>query len=288
MINTGPIRVRLPNCALSFNFALSLIVAVALWGGPAKNANAVTVLFQGFAGAGQGIIGHNFVAAGSIPHMAGFYGGVGVAGPYTRLASPDAFDQTSGTELPPGTNGAPFAASTPASAALAAVGINGSLHIGIAGFTLDTSLASGDLTFSSPTDENRIYRNGSAAIFEQTAPGVFAQVASYSDAIFDVDIDYSTGSIINTFSGTLDPGSFNIFPSSWTGTSFDPVDVAGTSALGIFGAFSVTSTLEITAAVPAPGTLAIFLLGLAGLRHSRHAVAARRAPHGARDIDRAS
>jgi hypothetical protein len=59
--------------------------------------------------------------------------------------------------------------------------------------------------------ENRIYRNVNAAIFEEIAPGVFNQLASWSNAIFDIDIDYSDSSITNTYTGTLDPGSLAFF-----------------------------------------------------------------------------
>jgi hypothetical protein len=90
--------------------------------------------------------------------------------------------------------------------------------------------------------EKHINRNGNVANFEETALGVFNQVASWSIAIFDIDIDYSDGSITNTFTGTLYPGSLGFFPRTWTGTSFDPIDVAGNSSQGPFGSFSVTTS----------------------------------------------
>lgn len=245
-------------------------LATAVFG--AVPAGAVTVLFSGNAfsgGTGQGIIGHDGVAGSAINP---FYGTVGIANVYTRLTSPDAYDFSTGGELVIGAN-AParsFAASAAASAALASVGINGPLHIGLRGFTLDVSVGTADITFGT-LSENRIYRNGEVRIFEETAPNIFNEVASYTGATFTIDIDYSTGTIDNVFNGTLAPGSMTIFPETWTGTSFDPIDIAGTSPEN-FGAFSVTSLLEIeetqiAVAEPAmPAMLGLGLLALAGLR----------------------
>ena len=78
------------------------------------------------------------------------------------------------------------------------------------------------------------------------------------------------------FNGTLAPGSMTIFRETWTGTSFDPIDIAGTSPEN-FGAFSVTSSLEIeetqvAVAEPAiPAMLGFGLLALAGLRRVKMA-----------------
>lgn len=251
-------------------FVLSVVVfaAFAVAGQPAK---AVTVLFTGngaSGGTGQGIIGHDAVSGASIAHMSSLYSAVGIANVYTRLSSPDAYDFSTGGELAIGAN-AParsFAATASASGALASVGINGSLHIGLRGFTLNTSGDAAslvDLSFSG-LNESRIYRNGEVAIFEETAPNVFNEVAAYTDGTFSIDIDYSTGVITNTFNGTLSPGSMTIFPETWTGTSFDPIDLAG-STPEIYGAFSVTTTLEVSepqVSVPEPGMPAIIGLGL--------------------------
>ena len=246
------------------------IVAASLFG--AAPASAVTVLFSGNAfsgGSGQGIIGHDAVAGSSINP---FYASIGIASVYTSLTSPDAYDFTTGGELAIGAN-APahsFAASTPASGALAAIGINGPLHIGLRGFTLDVSLGTPDITFG-VLSESRVYRNGEVKIFEETAPNVFNEVASYTGGTFDIDIDYSTGTINNVFNGTLEPGSLTIFPETWVGTSFDPIDLAGSSP-EIFGSFGVTSSLEIeerqvAVAEPAiPAMLGLGMLALAALR----------------------
>jgi len=242
-----------------------------LWGMP---AGAVTVLFTGNAspgGFGKGIIGHDAVAAGSITHMSAFYGSVGAGSVYTRLTSPDAYDFTpiiGGEELLIGGNtpARAFAASAPGSAALASVGINGGLHIGLRAFTLNTSgdaASLADLSFSG-LNESRIYRSGEVKIFEENPNSVFTEVASYIDGTFTIDIDYSTGTITNTFNGTLEPGSMTIFPESWTGTSFDPIDLAGSDP-EIYGAFSVTTSLEILeqqVAVPEPAMPAIIGLGM--------------------------
>jgi hypothetical protein len=245
-------------------------VILSLWFGGANDARAVTVNFQGLTGDGQGLLGHSFVARTSIAHMSGFYSSVGVAGPYSAIVSPDAFDTTTGNELPLGTNapGTPFAATTlPGPHGLEGLGLTGPLHISVSGFTLNVGSVV-DLSFSGLI-ENRIYRNGNAAIFEETAPGVFNQVASWSNAIFDIDIDYNTGNITNTFSGTLDPGSLSFFPTIWTGTSFDPVDVAGTSAQGQFGAFSVTTSFDVDTAIPEPESPLVFVIGLVGMASLR-------------------
>lgn len=251
---------------LSRSLAVFSLV-IGAWSVPAHDAGAVTVNFQGLRGDGQGILGHDFVAAGLIPHMTGLYAGK-TTGPYTRLASPDAFDATSGLEVAAGTSGGGFAATAPAPHGLAGLGIVGPLHISISGFTLDTSLTGGDLFFTSASDEHRTYRNGLATIFEETAPGVFTELASYTGGVFDIDIDYQTGSITNVFTGVLEPGSLSIFPTMWSGTSFDHIDEAGTSALGPFGAFSVTTSMEVDTetegAIPEPGAIALFALGLLG------------------------
>lgn len=255
-------------------FAVALaLVAASLFG--AAPASAVTVLFSGNAfsgGSGQGIIGHDGVAGSTIDP---FYGNLGIATVYTRLTSPDAYDFSTGGELAIGAN-AParaFAASTPASGALASIGINGPLHIGLRGFTLDVSSGTPDITFGT-LSESRVYRNGEVKIFEETAPNVFNEVASYTGGTFSIDIDYTTGTIDNVFNGTLEPGSMTIFPETWIGTSFDPVDIAGTSPER-FGAFGVTSSLEIeerqvAVAEPAiPAMLGVGMLALAALRRSR-------------------
>ncbi len=246
-------------------FITVFVLLASVWGAPLRDARAVTIDFLGLTGNGQGILGHTFVLAGSIAHMSAFYGSNGVAGPYTRVVSPDAFDTVTGLELPLGSNGAPFGSTAAAPHGLEGVGITGPLHISVAGFTLDFNNVA-DLFFTSPTDEVRIYRNGIAAIFEEVSPGVFNQLASWVDAVFTVNIDYLTGGITNNFTGTLEPGSLTIFPEIWTGTSFDPIDVAGTSVLGPFGAFNATTSMEVnlseTVNLPAPGALAIFAVGL--------------------------
>lgn len=105
--------------------------------------------------------------------------GVGVVGPYSRIVSPDAFNTTTGVELAHGANapGTPFAATTlPGPHGVEGLGLTCPLHISVNGFTLNTA-STADLSFSGLI-ENRIYRNGSAANFEEIAPGVFNQVAS--------------------------------------------------------------------------------------------------------------
>ncbi len=149
----------------------------------ARDARAVIVNFDGLTTNGQGLLGHTFVAGGSIAHMATFYANNGVAGPYTRVVSPDAFDTATGNEVAFGTTGEPFAATAAAPHGLEVVGINGPLHIAVSGFTLDFNNVA-DLFFTSATEETRIYRNGIAAIFEEVAPGVFNQLASYTDGVF--------------------------------------------------------------------------------------------------------
>lgn len=237
-------------------------------------SQAVTVLFTGNAasgGNGQGVIGHDFVLGSSIPHMSAFYGEHGVAGPYTALSSPDSYDFTTGGHLPVGANIPPrqFGATAPAEPALSPFGISGPLHLGISGFTLDYS-DSDDLFVTGPDTERRIYRNGVVGIFEETAPDVYSELAAYTDGIFVIDIDYSTGAITNTFTGTRTAGSMTIFPESWTGTSFDPIDVAGSSP-EIYGGFGIATQIEVAAAVamPAPAVPALLGLGAIVLHLSR-------------------
>lgn len=253
------------------SFFVAATILVASMFGPAP-ASAVTVLFSGnvlSGGTGQGIIGHDGVAGSAIDP---FYGALGIANVYTRLTSPDAYDFSTGGELAIGANAPsrPFAASASASGALASLGINGPLHIGLRGFTLDVSAGTPDITFET-LSESRVYRNGEVKIFEETAPNVFAEVASYTGGTFSIDIDYTTGVIDNVFNGTLEPGSLTIFPETWIGTSFGPIDIAGTSPER-FGAFGVTSSLEIeerqiAVAEPAmPAVLGLGMLMLAAMR----------------------
>ena len=244
----------------------------------------MTVLFTGNAAAGgtdQGVIGHDFVSAGTVgsvnPPMGAFYSRFGVAGPYTSLATPDAYDFVTGGELAIGAN-APtrsFGVTVPASVELSSVGINGALHLGIRGFTLDFGNEA-DLFTTGATTKSRIYRNGEAKIFEATAPNVFAEVASYTGGTFTIDIDYSTGLITNVFSGIKSVGSLSIFPETWTGISFGPIDLAGSST-EIYGGFSITSSLEIgeQVAVPEPempAAVGFAMLFVAALRCRTKAV----------------
>ena len=146
------------------------------------------------------------------------------------------------------------------------MGVNGPLHIGLRGFTLDVSSGTPDISIVG-FNESRIYRNGEVKIFEETAPNIFAEVAAYTGGTFTIDIDYTTGTIDNVFNGTLAPGSLSIFPETWTGTSFNPIDLAGTSPER-YGAFSVTTSLELSepqVAVPEPAVPAILGLGMLAL-----------------------
>ena len=241
------------------------ILTAALLISPA--ALAVTVVFTGANGpGGQGVLGSAFVPRGSIAHMNAFYTSVGTTGPYTEVATPDAFDFTTGALLAPGSNPPPtrnFGA-TSTGHGLGTFGITGDLHIGLGGFTLDFNNPA-DLFTTSATSERRIYRNGSAIIVEETAPNTFVTLASYANAIFTVDIDYTTGAITNTFQADLLPGSNPIFPELWLGSSSDPIDVAGSTSNGPYGSFSVLTSMEVEAPVPAPPALAIGLFAGIGL-----------------------
>ena len=71
----------------------------------------------------------------------------------------------------------------------------------------------------------------------------------------------------------VSPGSLMIFPETWTGTSFNPINVAGATSEQ-YGAFSVTTSIEISeqVAVPEPAMPAVLGLGmlmLARLRRRR-------------------
>ena len=74
---------------------------------------------------------------------------------------------------------------------------------------------------------------------------MFSEVAFYTGGTFTIDIDFSTGVTSNTFNGTLESGSMTIFLETWTGTSFNPIDLAG-STREAYGAFSVTTSMEIS------------------------------------------
>ena len=250
---------------------LSLIVfALALFAGPA--AIAVPVTFTGTNGAGgMGVIGSAFVARSNIAHMNAFYSSNGTAGPYTELATPDAFDFTTGALLPPGTNPPParqYGATATAPHGLASFGITGDMHIGLSGFTLDFNNAS-DLFTTSATSERRIYRNGSAIIVEETAPNTFSTLATFVNAVFTVDIDYTNGQITNTFTADRQVGSLSIFPELWTGSSFNPIDVDGSTANGLYGSFSVLTQMDVGVEVPAPVSALLALIGLAAIGRFR-------------------
>jgi hypothetical protein len=102
------------------------------------SVHAETITFEELTGDGQGLIGHAFVARASTNWNAE-YAALGVAGPYTRLATPDAFDFTTGGELTLCTNlpTQPFGATVAAPHGLAAIGFPGPLHLSVAGLTLD-------------------------------------------------------------------------------------------------------------------------------------------------------
>jgi hypothetical protein len=245
-----------------FLTALALVMAIA---GPAK---AVTVNFAGLVSNGQGVIGNQFIDRSLTP-WAGHYAAVGVLGPYARLTSPDAFDFVAGGELPIGSNlpAQPYGSTASAPHGLESIGITGTLHLGFAGLTLDYGNTS-DLFFTDALHETRFYRNGTARIFEETAPGVFSLIGELTDLVMQVDIDYSTGAIVSTTTGTRSAGTPAFFPELWVGTSFDPIDNAGSTAEGVFGRFSATTSMEFDTEgllLPEPAMLALFGLGLVGI-----------------------
>jgi hypothetical protein len=242
----------------------AVAAALVFVGFVAWPAQAVTVTFTG-SGGGQGVIGHGFVHRSATPWEA-FYAAVGVLGPYTELVSPDAFDFATGNELAIGTNlpGIPFGATAPAPHGLEPVGIAGPLHVGFAGFTLDVGGA--DLAFLTPTHEHRIYRGGTVKFFEETAPGVFVEIASLIDAVLEFDINYLTGVLGGTTTGTRGPGTPAFFPESYSSIAFDPIDNAGVTAEGAYGRFSSELSFEFDlAAVPAPPALPLLGAGLLAL-----------------------
>lgn len=236
--------------------AAALLLAV-------PSAHAETITFTGLTGAGQGLIGHAFVPRAGTNWNAE-YAALGVAGPYTRLVSPDAFDFTTGGELALGANlpAQPFGATVAAPHGLAAIGFPGPLHLSVAGLTLDY-LNLADSFFSDAFHETRFYRNGTGAIFEETGPGVYNPIATYSDLVMQISIDYTTGSILSTTTGVRSGGTPAFFPDVWQGISFDPIDNAGSTTEGVFGRFSTQTDMEFdTSPVPEPGTLALVGLGL--------------------------
>ena len=241
------------------------LAALVLAGCMPRSAQAVTVTFTGDRTAGQGVIGHGFVHRSATPWDA-FYAAVGVLGPYTELVSPDAFDFVTGNELAIGANlpTRPFGGTAAAPHGLEPAGFAGPLHVGFSGFTLNVSGA--DLAFLTPTHEHRIYRGGTVKFFEETAPGTFVEIGSLIDAILEFDIDYATGVLSGTTTGTRGGTTSAIFPESYSSTAFNPIDNAGTTAEGIFGAFSSVASFEFDlAAVPAPPALALLGAGLLAL-----------------------
>jgi len=245
-----------------FLTALALVMAIA---GPAK---AVTVTFTGLGSANSGVIGHEAVAVGATAPGAAAYGPLGVAHIYAALVSPDAWNTTTGTEVAIGTN-APatgFGGTAAAPHGLEPAGIAGNIHIGFAGLTLDYT-NSADLFFSDAFHETRFYRGGTVEILEETSPGVYSVLAAYTDLVMQVDIDYTTGEIVSTATATRILGS-SLFPESWNGLSFDPIDVVGTTPNGAYGGFSATTSMEFDTdgfLLPEPAMLALFGLGLVGI-----------------------
>lgn len=250
---------------------LHTLAAIATWLVviAAGVGHAAPITFTGLTGAGQGLLGHAFVGAGATV-LSSFYASHGVAGPYTRLVSPDAFDYVTGAELALG-SGVPahgFAATAAAPLGLEAIGITGSLHLSLAGLTLDYTNAA-DLFTTGLHQERRIYRNGSAAIFEEAAPGVYDTVAEFINLVMQVDIDYSTGAILSSATAERAVGTPPTFPEIWSGFSFGPIDVAGTTTENgpnsPYGAFSTSTTMDFNlemAEVPEPGTFLLVGVGL--------------------------
>jgi hypothetical protein len=248
---------------------LIVILSLAMAG----HASAATVDFIGAVANDQGTIGYSAVHRSVTAPGATAYAGVGVEYIYTELASPDNFDYTSGGILPHGSNlpTHPFAATASAPHALGSAGLTGDLHIASSGFSLDYTNAA-DLYFSDATTEHRIYRGGSWTIFEETAPDTYNPVATYADLVATMTIDYLTGNIVGSFTGTRLTGS-SLFPEMFTFIAYDPIDVAGTTTAGAYGQFSTNVSFEVdTSVVPEPATYLLFGMGLLGLLAFRRKV----------------
>ena len=71
---------------------------------------------------------------------------------------------------------------------------------------------------------------------------MYNSIATYTNLVFEISIDYTTGSILNMAA---------LFPDVWQGISFDPIDNAGSTTEGVFGRFSTQTDMEFdTSLVP--------------------------------------
>ncbi len=250
----------------------------------------VNVNFTGLASNGQGLVAHGYTGPNFVPTPFDEFGDpipaghpVGdLDGVYTELATRDLFDTVTGDESPITALSSPFGASAPA-ASLAAVGLNGPLHVSLNNQFLDVSAPTDyymeTALFGSNTFiEHRFYRGGNMRLVHESSPGTYDLVADYVDFTTHMIINYNTGFISGTASGTNTGSSPFFLPVTYTFSSNEPIQVDGSSTEGRYAFFDLTGGFEFDisdpqANVPEPATGMMLLfagLGICGVaRHRR-------------------
>jgi hypothetical protein len=203
-----------------------------------------------------------------------------IDGVYTELTSRDAFDATSGAELPlgtnPGANGAHFISYLLPGHGLSATGATATdfnrVFLSARGLSLNIG-APADYYINTITGlEYRIYRHGEFGLFEELAPDVYQRVLAYSDVAVSIVIHYGSGSIVGSLLAATPDSHGGLFPrvelDAFSTFSSDPIQVEGSTPEGRFAGWAfggVDATFgETITDVPEAGTgvAAAALVGL--------------------------
>ena len=149
------------------------------------------------------------------------------------------------------------------------------LYSDLAGFRADYN-NSADYWYDGTTNiEHRTYRGGSWGFFyeDPTAAGSFLTLAEYHDVVSDFEINYRTGMVTNSWSGTPVAANGLILPGRVTGYGLtSPINTTGvlnneltspfTGFFGRFGdAFTMSFDIDNAQVVPEPTSLVLFVMG---------------------------
>jgi hypothetical protein len=154
------------------------------------------------------------------------------------------------------------------------------LYSDLAGFHADYNNPA-DYWYDSTTNiEHRTYTGGTWGFYyeDPTAAGSFLTLAEYHDVVSDFEINYRTGMVTNSWTGTPVAANGLILPGSVTGYGLtSPINTTGvlsneltspfTGFYGRFGdAFNMSFDIDnaqvvTTQTVPEPASLVLFLIG---------------------------